>query len=187
MIKKLCLTLAAGMLLGQAAQALTIDFDSPKPNSVSFSGDYIITNQSVGGLYAAPNPQSGNYYATYHDPVLSTPVESTVSLGGLYNTLSFTWGSVDNYNTLELLQNGVVVKTVLGADVLPPGSGNQGPAGTITYSTTSSAAFDSIHFVTGSNAFEVDNITVPDGGTTAALLGLAMVGIVAVHRKLSVA
>ena len=189
-MKKLVLTLAMiGAAALQTAHALTIDFDSSTPPGVSFAGDYIVTNQSIGGLYAAPNPQSGNYYATYSSANPIVPSSSTITLGGTYKSLSFTWGSVDNYNTLELLRNGVIVDTVTGANALPPGSGDQGPAGTMTY-TINGISFDSIKFLTGSNAFEVDNLklstSVPDGGATAALLGLAMLGLVAVRSKFSV-
>lgn len=195
MFKKILLTAVASLAISASSQALTIDFDSPLPAGVVLgtqTGDsYIVTDQSLGSFYAPPSPQSGNYYATYNANNPYAPSTSTISLGGVYKSGSFTWGSVDGYNTLQLLLNGVVQRTITGDQVLNPANGNQGQSGTITYSFAPGAAFDSIKFSTGTNAFEVDNIklstSVPDGGTTAVLLGLAMISLVAIRSKLSVA
>ena len=190
MFKKAILVALVAFTAVATGHALTIDFDSPTPAGVSFSGQYIVADTFLPSYYAPPSPQSGNFYATYNKDNPYAPSASTISLGGTYESLSFTWGSVDSYNTLELLRNGLVVQSVGGSKVMDPADGNQGPSGTMTY-TTSGVAFDSIRFLTGTNSFEVDNINVssrvPDGGTTAVLLGLTMVGLAAVRSKLGIA
>lgn len=184
-MKKLVLTLAlVGFAALQAAHALTIDFDGPAPvPPVTYNQAYVHSG-SLGGQYATPFGDATPYFAVRADPAESP---AAITFGAVYDNFSMLWGSVDQYNTLEFYLGSTLVKTVFGGS-LPPATGDQGPDGTRTY-TTGGFSFDSIHLVTSQNAFEIDDITVgvPDGGTTAVLLGLAMVGIVAVRSKLSLA
>lgn len=186
MKKILIVALLAGVAAIQSSKALTIDFDSPTPG-VGYNAAYVHTG-SVGGQYATPFGDATAYFAVRADPPESP---AAITFGGVYNNFSMLWGSVDQYNTLQFYLGGLLVNTVLGGS-LPPANGDQGPDGTRLYST-GGFSFDEIRLVTSQNAFEIDNInvsartSVPDGGTTAALLGLAMVGVVAVRSKLSIA
>ena len=57
-------------------------------------------------------------------------------------------------------------------------SGNQGLNGSAF--VTFSGSFDKVVLTSSQNSFEIDNISVPDGGSTLALLGcaLGMAGLV---------
>jgi len=101
------------------------------------------------------------------------------NLSAAATSISFLWGSEDNYNTLTVIGiDDSVLQTIVGN-----GNGDQGPAGTsyktiyFTPGTVKGFGFDSggIHaFETGA-AFVSD---VPEPATWALMLGgFAMVGV----------
>ena len=172
----------------QAAHAVTIDFDKVYPSSFSSSGaSPIVQPPSVDRAYDVPNGSTGNFFAAYNAGDATSTTVANIGFGAVYNSFSVLWGTVDSYNTLAFLLNGNTVFTVNGTTA----AGNLvNTNSTITYAT-SGFRFDSIRLTTVTNAFEIDNINlstpVPDDSVTAVLLGLAMVGLVAVRAKLSVA
>ena len=117
---------------------------------------------------------------------------ATFTFADPQRSLSLLWGSIDLYNTIQFFNNGTLVSTFTGGEIEPGANGNRGPDGTVYVPFTPGTLFNSFTLTdTSLDAFEVDNIrtstTVPDGGTTVALLGLAMVAVVVVRAKLRTA
>lgn len=191
MIKQLFAVLAAGMLVGQTAKAVTIDFETDtvgsSPNGVSglysTSGNGTVQNTNVGGQYVAPAGDTSKYLA-----VQGGQTETfTSQIGGLKN-ISFLWGSIDSYNTVTFSgPNGSISLTGTQVEAITGHSEHD----SFVFTLSSPIAYNSVTFSSSVNAFELDNIrvstSVPDGGTTAALLGLSMLGLVAVRSKLGAA
>jgi hypothetical protein len=155
---------------------------------------------TLSGVYAAPYISNSNG-APFGDSTTSgvdlTPYLSTGStnaFSGAMITIKFPvqqsymgmlWGSVDNYNTLKFYLGGVLQTTFTGADVTPTATGDQGVNGTF-YVNFIGGPFDEIVATSSQKAFEFDNIaleSVPDGGTTAMLLGGALMGLGLLRRK----
>lgn len=190
MKKLLFATLLAGLALAQSSKAVSIDFDSPIPIAYNFNRAQIVQgtgSNSLGG-YAAPFGDTTQYLS------VQLGGSATFTFGTPQGSLSLLWGSVDTYNTIQFFNNGSLVETFTGGQVVPGADGNQGPDGTVNVTLAAGTVFNSITLSdTGFDAFEVDNIStsnatsVPDGGTTVALLGLAMVAVVAVRSKLRTA
>jgi VPDSG-CTERM motif len=105
--------------------------------------------------------------------------------------LKFLWGTPDLFNFVTLFNGEDVVVENFGFEDNPPAD-QKTP---VLYSAFSSLVFDRIEFTSSGIAFEFDNVTidapepttrsVPDGGTTAMLLGLSLVGLFFAQRRLS--
>src|SRR3546814_4756189 len=77
----------------------TYDFESPAPVSGG-----LVTTGSSNGIRAQPFGSAGNYWAV--GPSDGSPgVMDLASIGDIFN-VSFLWGSVDAYNTIEFLGAG---------------------------------------------------------------------------------
>ena len=123
-------------------------------------------------------PDATNYYTT---PIDDTMLWSMVDFGGTtYNYLGLFWGSVDDFNQIEFLNNGVVVPngTWTGTQVLSPSpaNGNQTAPSTNLYVNFYDVPdFDAVRFTSTDFAFELDNLAViPAPG--ALMLGLIGLG-----------
>jgi hypothetical protein len=148
---------------------------------VSFtSGDGGAVQGSASGLYAAPflsggngtlfgNPTNGPDTTTY----LSTGIGTiTLTLPGQEKYFGLLWGSVDAYNTLELLDGATLVGIVTGTDVTASANGNQGASGTFYVNISDDLAFDTVKLISTQYAFEADNVayntaSVPEPGAIA--------------------
>lgn len=155
----------------------TYDFETAAP----VSGGSIVNN-SVPGQHLRPFGSTGNYLSV--GPFDGNP--ATLSLLGLgpVGKISFLWGSMDQYNSFDLLDaannvlfsiDGQAVKD-LGA--APPGNVNRFVTFTIT-SPETRAALTAARFSSSRNSFEVDNVTiqaVPEPGTWMMMI-LGMIGV----------
>ena len=166
----------------------------------------------LSGVYAPPYLTGSNGLGFGNSP--ATGPDNTVYLtaGGTSPnssaTLSFSqdlhyvgllWGSVDNYNTLQLYEGSTLVGTILGSDVIASPNGDQGPDGTTYVNVTSTDAFDKIVALSTQYAFEFDNVAYslngnycPTCGTTGTLIpepitlslfGAGLAGAAALRRR----
>lgn len=161
--------------------------------TVSFSGtpsnQGVVTGNS-DGQYATPiaapgTPLAGNYLSVGNAGHIS--IAFTADQAGL----SLLWGSIDTYNSLQLLRDGVVVATVTGtqagdaADVLP--NGGQGFGGS-AYITLTGVVFDEARFLSTANSFEFGLVLAAERGFAVpapgalALLGAGLFGLGVVAR-----
>lgn len=176
-------TIAAdGTLTTIADGAIVDNFDSGRPGW-TYTGDYHIVNGPLPGFHAppyAPPADATNYLAV---PDFSTSTGSvTVDFGGCtYDYLGLFWGSMDAYNTVELLSGGSVVGTVTGTDassIQMPGGGWTDPVDN-AYVNIRGVEFDAVRLTSTQYAFELDNLAVVPvpGAFLLGMLGLSVAGV----------
>ena len=162
--------------------ATTADFNSATVPA-NFSGTGAVFSGTTG-TWATPAGDRSPYLA------VSTTAAGTedLTLPGLTNYFGLLWGSIDDYNHIELYLNHVRVDTIDGASVRAVGTanGNQFLPGSNEYVNIMRAGgFDEVKLITTHYNFEVDNIAyaqVPEPGAVG-LLALGMLGVVAVRRR----
>ena len=192
---------ADGTLTTPYSGAIVDNFDLGRPGW-TYTGNGIIRFGSVSGLSAAPYIDltslfdSTFYYSVPEDENV-VPLSSTVYFNGAtYNYLGLFWGSIDAYNQIEFLNNGVVVTNgVWGGNDLPsPSTANgawEGADSNLYVNFYGVPDFDAVRFTSfdgypGSSpyAFEFDNLAViPAPG--ALLLGLIGLGTLRLKRRLA--
>jgi hypothetical protein len=159
--------------------APTYDFESPAPVTGG-----LVTSTSVGGVSAQPFGSTGNFWTV--GPTDGSPGVLDLSSFAAIGAISFIWGSVDSYNTLEVLDRlGGVLASFTGADVALPANGNQidpstNPLVTLTILGADQTNIGGLRLISTQNAFEVDNFAVtavPEPGIWAMLLiGFGFIG-----------
>ena len=158
--------------------APTFDFETPTPE---YTGG-VVRNTSPSGVSAQPFGSTGNY-------ATSGPTDGigTLSLRafGDIDLISFIWGSIDPYNTLEVLDEaGNLLAFFTGTTVIASANGDQSnPATnrlvTLTFTGADRGSVDSLRFASTQNAFEFDKVSVgavPEP-TTWMLMLMGMAGI----------
>ncbi|WP_293973218.1 PEPxxWA-CTERM sorting domain-containing protein [Sphingopyxis sp.] len=194
---KLVLASAAAMALPAAAHAAvtlgsvtpgtspysgptpTIDFETPAPVSGG-----LVTTGSLNGVRAQPFGSTGNYWTV--GPSDGSPgVMDLSSFGDILN-ISFLWGSVDEYNSIDFLDgDDNVIATFSGSDIFNPANGDQtdpnlNPVVRFDVTGEHVASLTSLRLRSTNNAFETDNFAinaVPEPATWAMmLLGFGAIG-----------
>jgi hypothetical protein len=168
--------------------APTYDFDGSTP---AYSGGSVTTG-TIGILQAQPFGSTGNYYSV--GPFNGSP--GTINLSSLADitSLSFIWGSVDSYNSLDFLaaDGTTVLAHFVGDDIFNPANGDRTDPATnpvVTFNLTGSdaSAFTYLRLSSGQNAFEIDNLAinaVPEPKTWGMmLLGFAGIGMALRRRR----
>lgn len=142
----------------------------------------------TSGISAAPaGTTAGEKY--FSVPVAGDAVKTaTLSLGGLYKYVSFYWGSIDDYNTLEVLDSGGGVLATINGLALLPANGDQSSQVTNRRINLSSDLVDiaSLRLTSTSQAFEIDTVAaaVPEPTTWAMMLGgFGLMGFAARRRR----
>lgn len=152
------------------------------------TGNY--QNTSVLDTYAQPFGGTGYYYEV--GPGTSTPGIIDLTNFGNIVDISFIWGSVDTYNTLQILDGSMnVLYTIVGNDIFNPANGNQtnpntNPLVDLGFTGTDVTNVSYLKFSSTVNAFEIDNlaVAVPEPGTWALMLfGFAGIGMALRRRR----
>jgi hypothetical protein len=162
----------------------TFNFNQATPQ---YSG--ALYTGSVSGVRAQPAGSTGGYAAVGPG---STSPSATLDLSAfdLIDTISFLWGSVDTYNTIELLGTGLSFNG--GSMGVMPATGDQTAANSnrlVTFTLTGAdrANVTGIRFSSTQAAFEFDNVNisaVPEPATWAMMLaGFGFVGASMRRRK----
>lgn len=157
----------------------TYDFESPAPVSGG-----IVTSTSVANVSAQPYGSTGNFWTT--GPTDGGPgIMDLSAIGDIFN-ISFIWGSVDSYNTLEFLDAALnPLATFVGNDIYNPANGGQSDPNTnpvVRFDLTGSdvGALTYLRLTSTTNAFETDNFAinaVPEPATwMMMLLGFGAAG-----------
>jgi hypothetical protein len=170
-----------------------ITFDPVTEAGVTLSGNYIVSGASIPGVAAAPFGDATNFLSVpYPNAPGTATMDFATFLGGQdVNGFSFYWGSIDAYNTLELLDRlGGVIATYDGTD-FPPANGNQTDAETNrrVYFDLSGADRDlgALRFTSTQFAFESDTFSfnvVPEPATWALMImGFGGIGAMLRNRR----
>lgn len=171
-----------------AGQSVIVDFDSVTPG-VSYSGSYSIDALSISGQRAAPAGDKTAYFGVPGTDDVSAN-SATIDFTGYlashaaFKALSFYWGSIDGYNTLELLGSGLTGQTVFtGADIKLPANGDQGSQLTnrrVNFAFTAGETLTGLKLTSTGRAFEIDDIAtnaVPEPAMWAMMIvGFGLVG-----------
>lgn len=169
-------------------ESIIVDFEAPVAG-VAYSGSYTIGTGLVPGFRAPPAGNTTNYFAVpgvNGDAPNLALIDFTnyIAANRAFRTLSFYWGSVDSYNTLEVIgKNNTILRSIVGNEINNPANGNQ----TDPFSNqrvflrfADGEEFTGLRIRSGQRAFELDDIAgsaVPEPGTWIMLLaGFAMVG-----------
>lgn len=151
-----------------------------------------VRNTDQGSQYAQPAGSTGNYFTTgFQTPYAGGAAISEATSAVDYTVFSLLWGSVDSYNQIVFYNNGVIVGSFTGDDIVDPANGDQTAPATnryVTFSFTDGDMFDTVRFISTQAAFEVDNLAfagaVPEPATWAMMfLGFVGVGAMAYRRR----
>ena len=181
--------LAAAVAASSGAQAgITI---SATPGAAVYSGNPVtydfetaapvtggaMHNTSTTGLAAQPLGSTGNFWSIGPSDG-PTGVMDLSAYAGI-SAISFIWGSVDDWNWLDVLdRNGSVLTTFNGTDVAVAPNGNwtalaMNPLASISITGSDRFNIGGLRLRSGTNAFEVDNFAigaVPEPATWARLI-----------------
>ncbi|MBT1450586.1 hypothetical protein KJ365_06795 [Glaciecola sp. XM2] len=189
-----------GVLKSTVSNATTIDFEGlgvlfPDLTQncpleyVSCAGDYQVresngnVNQSAAPFMATA---VGESFLTVPNPLSNG--SATFTLDGDYNYFGLFWGSVDTYNTIEFLNDGVLQASVNGGNIdslLANGSQASWRSNRfVNFNFSNGMEFDSVRLVSTSFAFETDNhafarVSAP---SVVGLLGLGILAMGALGR-----
>jgi hypothetical protein len=173
-----------------AGESIVVDFDNPDAAGYSWTGGLAIKLGTLPGNWATPALDTTQY------GVVSSafePNSATLKTPAL-KSISFYWGSVDDYNSLDVLDKlGNTLLTITGND-LPQQGGDQFIPSTnrrvfISWDGAG-APIGGLRFTATGVAFEFDDIAaagVPEPATWGMLiLGFGMVGFAARRRERAV-
>lgn len=179
-------------LLSVPAQAATFTLDHNSdpmvlgtPSADSTSGTVLegLTNADDGIMNTTPWVGTSNPTAGYTAVMANS--SATYIFGGSNTALSFLWGSVDSFNSLQFFSGAVLVDSLSGGAVISGGA-DQG-FGRSTIDITTMAAFDSVVFTSTSFSFEYANIQVSAVPLPAGLplygAGIAVLGFVGWRKR----
>jgi hypothetical protein len=195
---KALLALAATALLTTAAQAVTwtsvagapdpgpapgetmlITFDAPLPSGYALTGSYGLKTGFTSGVAAPPASDTTRYF--YVSNTLGTGVATLVTPN--LKSISFNWGSVDNYNRVDVLGAGGATLLSLGGGSLPLSNGNQFIPTTnprVYFTAGANEVITGLRFRATGVAFELDNIAgaaVPEPGSWILMIaGFGLIG-----------
>lgn len=175
-----------------AGPAPTYTFDPGSQPGGGTTTSNIVTGTN-GLIYAQPYGTDagtgaygglGYYFAVGPGPGNTTPGYIDLTSIGDIATLSFIWGSVDQYNTLDILDNmGNTLYEIVGNDIFNPANGDRSDPNTnplVTFTFTDPTAVGWLKLSSSQNAFEIDNLRVagvPEPATWALmLLGFGGIG-----------
>lgn len=172
----------------------TYDFDLgdvvPIAGGTRYDGNNI-------GVASIPFGTDGSYYAV--GPIAGSPAVLSLAAFSMLGGVSFSWGSVDTPNLLEVLdRSGVpnVLATITGTQIqgLVGTAGTHFPKGALVslhFSGATVTQVGGLRFSSRNNAFEFDNIAVapiPESSVWAMmLLGFGAMGFALRRRKKPVA
>jgi hypothetical protein len=165
---------------------------------ISFTGTGQVVQGASSGYYAAPFISGSNGAGFGGQPAgadttryLSSGIGSVVfDFTSNQTYFGLLWGSVDDYNSLSFYKGGLLVGSYTGSQIWAAANGDQGTQGTFYVNFDDvSGSFNRVVASSTQYAFEIDNIaynsrSVPDAGSSAALVGLGLVGLMSLRRKL---
>jgi hypothetical protein len=169
-----------------AGQTLVVTFDVPAAAGYSFSGNLQTSPIHLPGHAAEPvgDTSKFGFVSTEFNPATATL--STPKL----MSISFYWGSIDTYNTVDILGPGGVTLLSICGGLIPPANGDQTAAGTnrrVNFAAGAGETITGLRFGSTGVAFEFDNFAaaaVPEPAAWAMMIGgFGLVGAAARGRR----
>jgi hypothetical protein len=179
---------------GAPGQTLLVDFENDVlPPGYSLTGDFGYATNSTSAA-AAPAGDTSRYLFVSSAIPNGSATLSTFDL----TAISFYWGSIDMFNSVDVLLSNGSVFSILGGE-LEPANGDQTAAATnrrVFFTAGPGEFITGLTFKSTGVAFELDDVygTLANGGTGAgtvpepqswALLiaGFSLVGIASRRRR----
>jgi hypothetical protein len=168
-------------------ESYVVTFDGPNAAGYDWSAGNIATaTGSVSSVYATP---AGNASAFGYVSSALSPNFATLSTPNL-KSISFYWGSIDDYNSLDVLGPGNSILTTITGSMVSIANGNQTLPDTnrrIFITAGPDEVITGLTFRSTGVAFEFDDIAasaVPEPATWAMLIaGFGLVGFAARRRR----
>lgn len=162
-------------------------------SSMPSVGGAFIENGTTPYAFMAPAGDTSNYLALGQTKAFSKISES-ITLSRTVNQFGFYWGSIDKYNTVSFLLNGVSVGSLSGTNVANFSStdgikfaSNGVNTNASAYVSFGGAKFNQVVLSTTQPNFELDNVAiggVPEASTWAMMLiGFGGLGGLMLHRR----
>lgn len=166
-----------------------VNFNGALPAGFTLTGaGYTVAPGNTAGVRATPA------FSTATNPYLSVSPGGIATLASTmaYSSVSIFLGSIDSFNTVEILNSaGVVLRSFTGGEFVADANGNQSLPSTnrrITFKAGAGESISGIRFLTRSPALEVDNVVfaVPEPTTWMMMLvGFGLVGMAMRSRRRS--
>ena len=159
-----------------SGQTLIDTFDSPIAAGYTFTGGEVETG-SLSGVYAAPAGDATSYVAVQQE--LSALLTSSKAL----SALSLYVGSLDAYNTISFLRDGLLVESFSGSSIVPNADGDQngGATNRLLDFDLNGSGVNQVQFTSSQPALEFDNIAasaVPEPSVwTLMIAGIGGIGL----------
>jgi hypothetical protein len=170
---------------GIGSQTLVVDFENPNAPGYVMTGDFAVT---TGSSSAAATPALDVSKYAYVSNALGSGI-ATLTTPDL-KSISLYWGSIDTYNSVDVLgAGGVTLTTVVGGSI-PPANGDQSSAGTnrrVNFAADAGEVITGLRFHSTGVAFEFDTIgatAVPEPASWAMLVsGFGLIGLASRRRR----
>lgn len=182
-------TFNASKVSAPGSKVVTFNGAAPAGVAVTLSGASIVTG-SVSGQYAQPFGSDGSKYLSVFGGTSAT-IRDILAPG--YKGLSFYLGSIDTYNSFQLLsKTGSVIQSFSGSAFLGGPSGNQVLPNTNRLITLTRSNGDpligGIRIFSSQNSAEIDNIrfisAVPEPSTwLMMIIGVGIAGAALRRRQ----
>ncbi len=178
-----------------AGQSVLVDFNGALPDGYTLTGSY---DYATGTSGAAASPALDGSRYLYTSSAVGDGV-ATLSTFDL-SAVSFYWGSIDSYNSVDVLGAGGTTLFTLGGSAFSPANGNQSASVTnqrVSFFAEGDEVITGLRFKATGVAFEIDDVagtlanggsgsTVPEPATWAMMLGgFGMVGFAARRRQVT--
>lgn len=167
-------------------QTIKVSFDTGVAPGYSASGDFGIVSGTSGAAAEPANDLTRYFYVS---SALGSGIATLATPNLKY--ISFYWGSIDTYNTVELLGAGGATLLSVPGSWLPASNGNQFLPSTnqrIRFAAGPGEDITGLRFISTGIAFEVDDIAgaVPEPASWALMIaGFGMIGAAARRRTKS--
>ena len=181
-----------------ADQTSLVDFDTPTPPpGYTLTGGYGFRTGTSGDA-AAPAQDATQYF--YVSSAL-TPNKATLTTAFDLSKISFYWGSIDTYNSVDVLGAGGITLGLFGGALFQPANGDQTGSSSnerVTFTANRGEVITGLRFVSTGVAFELDtvagaaavngdaNAAVPEPAAWVMMVGgLGLVDATARRRRVS--
>jgi len=161
-------------------------FDSPLAAGYTLSLSNAGIYQGTSGVAAAPAGDSTKYLSVLGGG------SATLTAPGTIKSLSFYWGSMDEYNKITFKGANGFSKSFDGDDLNSPANGNQQAASTnrrYYFTFDPNDKINQVLFSSSENSFELDNIAVNDPPNnvpeplTLSLFASGLAGVTVLRRR----